>query len=63
MKKVLASVLATIVVVIVGATAGNAQSISRPLALNSLPTDLYTSTYLTLEQPSLNVVQDVLTCS
>ena len=51
MKKILASILALIVVA-VGSTPSSAVSVSTPLAVRDLPTGLYSSTYLTLEQPS-----------
>jgi len=60
MKKVIATALVYFFVFAVGATAANAQAVSKLLTVNDLPTDLYTSTYLTLEQPNRTPIEERL---
>ena len=60
MKKVIASAVVVFFLFAFGATAANARTVSKPLAVNDLPTDLYTSTYLTLEQPNRTPIEERL---
>lgn len=60
MKKLLAWALSIVFVVTVGSNASHASNGARPLAVNDLPSDLYTSTYLKLEQPSGKPIEERL---